>query len=112
MSSPLTDLTLPASEVTVMKPSPALLGTTASAWTAGPPGPPGPPRKPKWRGAAFEVLPDFLELLLGAAALPAMPARAPTSAHTTMTTPSWGSLIALMMAVSLARLPKTLVAAP
>ena len=42
-SLPLIDLTVPASDVTVMKPLPALLGTTAWAWTAGPPGPPGPP---------------------------------------------------------------------
>src|SRR3954447_10702574 len=96
MSFPPTDLTVPASDVTVMKPSPALLGTTASAWTAGPPRwKAGPPRKRNpWRGAVVEL---FFELLLGAAALPAMPARAPTSAQTAMTTPSWGSLIGLMI---------------
>src|SRR2546423_10887745 len=102
MSLPLIDLTVPPSDVTVMKPVPALFGTTVSEWTPGPPGPPGPWKKPPARGKARFVavallLLFFFELLLGAAALPAIPASAPTSAQTTMTTPSWGSLMRLMV---------------
>src|SRR5438132_5610193 len=77
---PERDLTLPESSVTVMNPLPALFRTTAFACTAGPPRWPksGPTRRPEFA---------FLALLDGAAALPAIPAAAPPSAHSAITAP-------------------------
>src|SRR6476620_8347573 len=77
---PETAFTLPLSSVTVMKPLPALLSTTAVACTGGPW---NPRRGPAWR---VEV-PCFA-LLDGAAALPAMPATAPARAQRPITAPS------------------------
>src|SRR3954469_12079531 len=80
----------------VLKPVPSRLGTTADACTGpkpkpGPkPGPPGPWRKPRlsalicfFTAAFFCAFADFE--VEGAAALPAIPAIAPTMAHTAIT---------------------------
>src|SRR4051794_39333709 len=94
-SFPERDFSLPLSSVTVSKPLPERFGTTASTWTGGPAK--APRIGPQW--ARFASIREDGALLDGAAALPAMPATAPTAAHPAARAPALIHLVRVMRPV-------------